>query len=167
MVWGDIDMAITTGVGRKFLEELALGTHVLTEGTPDTIKLAVYGPNATLSPSTDAYTTSGEVTGGGYTAGGVAVPLTLVGRSGSVRAGGAQFAEGSYLQPTSNTDIPFANSGAARGVLLYNVTRSNRTIFVIDLESNFVPTIGMRFNWAVADVVNWPDVLIPLIGVSF
>lgn len=161
-------MAIITGIGRKFLEELALGTHVLVEGTPtDTIKLAVYGPDASLSPSTDTYTTTKEVTGGGYTAGGVAVPLTLVGRSGSSRAGGVQFNDGSYLQPTSNTDVPFANNGAARGILLYNVTRNNRTIFVMDLESNFVPTVGMRFNWAVADVVNWIDVLIPLIGVSF
>lgn len=161
-------MAIITGVGRKFLEELALGTHVLVEGTPtDTIKVAVYGPNAVIGPDTDVYTTTGEVSGGGYSAGGVAVPLTLTGISGSSRSTGVQFAEGSYLQPTDNTDIPFANSGAARGILLYNATRSNRTIFVMDLEASFVPTVGMKFNWAVADVVSWTDVLIPLIGVSF
>lgn len=150
------------------MEELALGTHVLVEGAPtDTIKLAIYGPNSVLSPSTEVYLTGGEVTGGGYTAGGVAVPLTLVGRSGSSRADGVQFAEGSYLQPTSDTTVPFANNGAARGALLYNSSKNNRTIFVLDLEANYVPTVGMKFNWAVADVVNWPDVLIPLIGVSF
>ena len=161
-------MAIVTGVGRKFLEELALGTHVLVEGSPtDTIKLAIYGPNSILTPSTEVYTTSGEVSGGGYTAGGVAVPLTLVGRSGSARGDGAQFAEGSYLQPTNDTTVPFANSGAARGALLYNASKNNRTIFVLDLEANFVPTVGMKFNWAVGDVVSWTDVLIPLIGVSF
>jgi len=161
-------MAIITGIGLKFLEELPLGTHKLVEGSPtDTIKLAIYGPNATLSPSTDAYTTAGEVTGGGYSAGGVAVPMTLVGISGSARAGGVQFNDGSYLQPTNNTNVPFAGSGAARGALLYNATQNNRTIFVMDLEASFVPLVGMRFNWAVADVVNFTDVLIPLLGVSF
>jgi len=161
-------MTIITGVGRKFLEELALGTHVLVEGSPtDTVKMAVYGPDASLSPSTDAYTTVKEVTGGGYTAGGVAVPLTLTGRSGSARSTGVQFTEGSYLQPTNNTSVPFANNGAARGILLYNATRNNRTIFVMDLEASFVPTVGMQFNWGVSGVVNWTDVLIPLIGVSF
>ena len=161
-------MAIITGIGLKFLEELPLGTHKLVEGSPtDTIKLAIYGPNAILSPSTDVYTTVGEVTGGGYSAGGVAVPLTLVGVSGSARAGGVQFSDGSYLQPTNNTNVPFAGSGAARGALLYNATQSNRTIFVLDLEATFVPLVGMRFNWAVADVVNFTDVLVPLIGVSF
>jgi hypothetical protein len=160
-------VTIVTGIGEKFLEELPLGTHALTEGTPDTIKLAVYGPDASIGPDTDVYTTSQEVSGGGYSAGGVAVPLTLVGISGSARAGGVQFSEGAYLQPTSDTSVPFAASGAARGILLYNASQSNRTIFVLDLEANFIPSVGMKFNWAVADVVNWTDVLIPLIGASF
>lgn len=160
-------MAITTGIGRKFLEELPVGTHKLVDGTPDTIKLAVYGPNANIGPATDVYTTVGEVSGGGYTAGGVAVPLSLVGRLGSSRVDGFQFTQGSYLQPTNNTDVPFAGAGAARGVLLYNATRSNRTIFVMDFGSNFVPAVGMRFNWALGDVAVWRDVLIPLTGASF
>ena len=157
-------MVIVTGVGTKFIEELPLGIHKLAEGAPsDIIKVALYGPNAVLNPSLLTYTTTGEVTGGGYTAGGVTQPLIIVGKTGSSRAGGVQFGEGSYIQPTTDTSIVFTG-GATRGVLMYNSSQSNRMIFVLDFGANFTPSSGVKITWGVAGVVLFSEVLIPLLG---
>lgn len=157
-------MTIITGVGKKFLEELPLGIHTLSEGTPDTIKCALYGPDANLSPATEVYTSTGEVSGGGYSAGGAAVPLTVVGSAGSSRAGGVQF-EHPYIQPTS--DLTITVSGVAvRGFMIYNASQSNRCMFVGDFGSSRTPSSGIQFTWAVADVTQFSQVLIPLIGLS-
>lgn len=153
---------IRTGVGNKFLEELPLGIHTLSETGADTIKMAAYGPNAVLTPNIDAYTTTGEIAGGGYTAGGIAVPLTMVGRLGSSRSGGVQFAF-PYLQPTNDTTLSVSGVGI-RGIMLYNASQSNRNIFVLDLGATITPYSQLVLSWAVGDVVDEADVLIPLVG---
>jgi hypothetical protein len=161
-------MAIITGAGKKFMEELPLGIHVLSEGSPsDTIKLALYGPNAAISPELDAYTTAGEVVGGGYTAGGVtlATGLIIVGRLGSVRNGGSQFTF-PYVQPVDDTTITVSNVGV-RGCMLYNASQSNRNIFTLDFGTSVSPASGIIITWGVADVVNDKDTMIPIIGKEF
>ncbi len=159
-------MTITTGVGELFLEEILMGTHTLDEGSPsDTVKCALYGPNASIGPTTDAYTATGEVSGGGYSAGGVSLVLEVVGKIGSDRSGGVQFANGAYIQPTLLTDITFSGA-ACRGVMVYNASQNNRNIFTLDFGQNLIPVTGVRINWALAGVANWTDVLIPLVGRS-
>lgn len=159
-------MAIITGIGELFIEELPLGRHTLDEGAPtDILKCALYGPDAVLGPTTQIYTTTKEVSGGGYTAGGVTLLMNVVGKIGSARAGGVQFANGSYIQPTLDTGITFAGA-AARGIMIYNASQSNRNIFTLDFGQNLVPAVGIQLNWAIGSVVNWPDVLIPMIGRS-
>lgn len=157
-------MTITTGVGKKFLEELPLGIHVLSEGSPsDTIKLALYGPNASLSPNHDTYTTTGEVSGGGYSAGGITLSgLTIVGRSGSARSGGVQFAD-PYIQPDDDATITIAGV-AVRGCMMYNSSQGNRNIFTLDFGSSFTPAVGITIPWAIDDVAIFSETLIPLIG---
>jgi len=156
-------MTILTGTGYKFLEEFALGTHVLSEGTPDTIMVALYGPDASITPALDQYTTDGEISGGSYSAGGIAVPLTVVGRTGSARNDGLQFSESSYVQPTS--DLSLTISGVAiRGCLMYNASKSNRTIFTLDFGTNFTPTTGLSIQWGVAGVSAYDEVLIPILA---
>lgn len=161
-------MAIITGVGELFLEEMLQGRHTLDEGSPsDTIRVALFGPNSSIGPTTEAYATTGlnEVSGGGYTAGGPTVVLEVVGKVGSARAGGAQFSNGAYIQPTLVTNITFTGA-AARGIMVYNVTQSNRNIFTLDFGQNLVPISGVQINWAIGDVAVWSDVLIPLVGRS-
>ncbi len=159
-------MTIATGIGELFLEEILQGVHTLDEGSPsDTIKCALYGPNAAIGPTTAVYTTTGEVSGGGYSAGGVSLVLEVVGKTGSDRAGGTQFSNGAYLQPTLVTNLPFTGA-ACRGIMIYNVTQSNRNIFTLDFGQNLIPVTGVKINWAIGDVVNWSDALIPLIGRS-
>jgi hypothetical protein len=158
-------MAITTGAGKKFMEELGLGIHKLSEGSPsDTIKLALYGPSALISPEQDVYTTAGEVVGGGYTAGGVTLTngLIVVGRIGSTRAGGVQF-DDAYIQPVDDTQVPVANVGV-RGCLMYNASQSNRTIFTLDFGTTVSPSVGILITWGVANVTKFTDAMIPILG---
>lgn len=71
-------MANTQGVATSFKLDLlngkmAFGSSVIRAATtPDTFKGALYSTSASIGPATAAYTTSGEVTGTGYTAGGAA-----------------------------------------------------------------------------------------------
>jgi len=157
-------MTIVTGTCKKFLEELPLGIHTLFEGTPDTIKVALYGPNAVLSPYSETYTSDGEVSGGGYTAGGQACPMTVVGATGSSRSGGMQF-EHPYIQPTSDLSITVAGVGV-RGFMIYNASQGNRAMFIGDFGEIKTPSTGILFSWAVADITQWGQVLIPLIGLN-
>ncbi len=72
-------MANTQAVCTSFKVELFNGHHALgtavTRGatTADTIKAALFLASATINASTTAYSTTGEVTGTNYTAGGVTV----------------------------------------------------------------------------------------------
>lgn len=58
----------------------AFGTTVPTRvaGTPDAFKAALYVTGSSLGATTTDYSTSGEVTGTGYTAGGVSVSFATV-----------------------------------------------------------------------------------------
>ena len=71
---------ITQTQTTSFKEELYKGIHDL---LTDTIKIALYTANADLGASTTVYTTDQEVTGTGYTAGGVTVTNVTVESSGT------------------------------------------------------------------------------------
>jgi hypothetical protein len=66
---------ITAGLTTSFKYQLLLGQHDL---SVDTIKIALYTVDANLGPSTTVYTTTNEVTGTGYTAGGVTATNVVV-----------------------------------------------------------------------------------------
>lgn len=158
-------MAIETGMGKKFIEELPLGIHTLSEGSPDIIRVALFGPNATLSTGTDAYSTAGEVNDGGYVAGGVVVPLTIVGKTGSVRNAAAQFSD-PYINPTNNTTFLLNGASPIRGLMLYNESQANRNIFTLDFGESLSPSVSLVLNWGLGNIVFFDDVLIPLLGRS-
>jgi hypothetical protein len=159
-------MAIETGVGRLFIEELPLSIHTMAEGVPDTFKCALYGPSASIGRFTDVYTTNHEIVGGGYTAGGVVMPgsFTLVGQSGvgSTRNAGVQF-DHPYLQPTNDTTIPCSGVGV-RGLMVYNASQGNRNIFTLDFGETRTPANNIVMSWGVAGVTQFSQVVIPLIG---
>lgn len=72
-------MANTQAICNSFKTELLNGIHAfgttVTRGatTKDTFKAALFLASATINKSTTAYSTTGEVTGTNYTAGGVTV----------------------------------------------------------------------------------------------
>ncbi len=105
-------MAITQTITNSFKQQLLLGVHDFRAAGGDTFKLALYASSATLNAATPAYTSSGEVVGAGYTAGGE----NLTGQSTSLSGATAflDFADLTFVNVTVN----------ARGCLIYNSTPS-------------------------------------------
>lgn len=102
----------------SYLVELLTGNiHI---PASHTWKLALYGADATLNADTTAYSATNEVSGSGYSAGGIAVtPATPT--SGG-RTAFLDIADATFSSVTVS----------ARGALLYNSSSSNRAILVLD-----------------------------------
>ena len=126
-------MANTQSMCTSFLGELMTATHNFgtapTRGTSaaDTFKGALYLASATINASTTAYSTTGEVTGTNYSAGGVTVtnatPPTAT--NASTTAGTAYWTPSASLTYTNVT-----LSTAFDAVLIYNSTQSNKAVSV-------------------------------------
>jgi hypothetical protein len=116
-------MPLEQGQTLSFRSEMIQGQQNLASNT---LKMALYTGDATLGPTTTVYTTTNEVVGTGYTAGG----NTLTGVT---------------INTDSNTNTVYVNfnnvswSGAnftARGALIYNSTQSNKSIAVLDFGAD-------------------------------
>lgn len=95
----------------------------------DTFKLALYYDSASLGPDTTAYTTSGEVVGTNYTAGGMA--LTAIAPTSSGTTAYVDFADATF----SNVTL------TVRGGLIYNDTASgNPAVAVLDFGLDITRT---------------------------
>ena len=111
----------------SFKAELYEGIHDLID---DTIKIALFNANADLTASTTAYSTNQEVTGTGYTAGG----NTLTGAT--VRSSGTT----AYVS-FDNTTWSSA-SFTCRGALIYNSSKANRSVAVLNFGSDKIVANG-------------------------
>lgn len=122
-------MAITQTMCSSFKQEILLGEHDL---DTDTIKIALYTSSATLGASTTAYTTSNEVSSSGtnYTAGGNTLTSPSVTLDGTTAI--VDFADTSWSSSTIT----------ARGALIYNSTKSNKAIAVLDFGGDKTSTNG-------------------------
>lgn len=126
-------MANTQSMCTSFLGELMTATHNFgvapTRGSSaaDTFKGALYLASATINASTTAYTATGEVSGTGYSAGGVAVTNATPPSStnSSTTAGVGYWTPSASLSFTSVT-LPTAFDC----VLIYNSTQSNKAVSV-------------------------------------
>jgi hypothetical protein len=102
----------------------------------DTIKMALYTNAATLDEDTAAYTTTGEVSASGYTAGGV----TLTVEKGI----------------TDNTafisfeNVTISATFTARGALIYKSGGSNPAICVLDFGSDKTSTATFTVTFPTA-----------------
>ena len=112
---------ISQGQTTSFKVELYEGVHNF---LTDTIKIALYTANADLTASTTAYTTTEEITGTGYTAGG----NTLTGANVSSSNDTAYIT----FDNTSWTPASFT----CRCALIYNASKSNKSIAVLDFGSD-------------------------------
>lgn len=114
-------MAIIQGMCTSFKRELMLALHDFDTAT---FKMALYTSTADLSPATTAYTTSGEVVGTGYTAGGVALSAVAPSLDGTVAL--VDFADAAWPAATLT----------ARGALIYNSSSSDRAVAVLDFGAD-------------------------------
>mgnify|MGYP003347373153 FL=1 len=126
-------MANTQSMCTSFMGELMTATHnfgtapTRATSAADTFKGALYLASATINASTTAYSATGEVTGTGYSAGGVTVtnatPPTATNSSST--AGVAYWTPSASLTYTTVT-----LTTAFDAVLIYNSTQSNKAVSV-------------------------------------
>lgn len=109
-------MAITQCLTNAFMYDILTGADL----TTDTLKVALYNTNANLGPNTNAYTSSNEISGTGYTTGGQNISNVTV----------TQVQSGAYVD---FDDTSWSNASfSAAAALIYNASNSNRSIAVID-----------------------------------
>lgn len=100
----------------------ATGIPAHTAATADTFKAALYLTTATVNATTTAYSSSNEVSGTNYTAGGVTVTMGTAPSSTGTTA---------FITPSASivyTSVTLSSSFDA--VLIYNSTQSNKAVSV-------------------------------------
>lgn len=122
--------AITQAMCTSFKVEILQGTHNLTASTGDTFKIALYSSSASIDASTTVYSATNEITGTGYTAGGNTLVSVTPTSSGTTAI--CDFADTSWNTATIT----------ARGALIYNSSKSNRSMLVLDFGSDKTSTAG-------------------------
>ena len=122
-------MAIVTAICDSFLLELAQAIH---DFTSDEIKVALYVDTADLGASTTVYSSDDEASGSGYTAGGVVA---------TVREGYPQVV-GHALEVRFDLIEWESATLTYRGALVYNATKDNRAIAVLDRGMSKTVTNG-------------------------
>lgn len=116
-------MSIVQTACTVFKTNLLKGDEDFNTGSPYTYKIALYEATANLNADTLIYTSTGEVTGAGYTAGGIAlvpVPPTSDGTVSFISFNPANWANASFT---------------TRGALVYNST-TNAACFVLNFGSD-------------------------------
>ena len=114
-------MPILQGLCSSFKQESWLGIHDL---DTDVLKLALYTANADLSQATTVYTPTGEVSGTGYTAGG------------EILTGVQVLLSGTTAYVTFNNPMWTGASFVCRGGLIYNTSKADRAIAVLDFGAD-------------------------------
>ena len=112
---------MTQAIPTSFKSEILQGIH----DSADTYKIALYTSAATLGASTTAYTATNEISGKGYTAGG------------QVLSGFSVTTSGTTAILDFTTDPSWENATiTARGALIYNASKANKAVMVLDFGSD-------------------------------
>ena len=99
----------------------------------DILKMALYTSVADLYPTTQVYTLTGEVVASGYSAGGIA--LTGV----TITTGPATTTQPAVVYVTFNNPV-FNAALTARGALIYNSSKADRSIAILDFGADKTST---------------------------
>mgnify|MGYP003625312896 FL=1 len=136
-------MAISQAMCTSFKKELLEAVHNFKNSGGDTFKIALYTSSASLGAATTAYSTTNEISGTGYTAGGNT--LTRVDPSSSGTTGFTDFANTTWSSATIT----------ARGALIYNDTDSDKAVAVLDFGADKTSTAGdFTIQFPAADASN-------------
>lgn len=113
-------------ITNSFRSEMLQGIHDL---ATDTLKMALYTGVADLYPTTTAYTSTGEVVDSGYPAGG----LVLAGVT--ITTGPASTTQPAVVY-VSFDNLVFPAAITARGAMIYNFSKANRSVAILDFGSD-------------------------------
>lgn len=109
----------------SFKAELLQAVHNL---LTDTLKLALYTSNATLDENTTVYSATNEVSGTGYSAGGIVLTGATINTTNSVV----------YVDFNDAVWSPAAFTAA--GGLIYNVSKGNKSVAVVSFGADKIAT---------------------------
>jgi hypothetical protein len=124
----------------SFKKELYEAVHNL---STDVLKIALYTASADLNEATTVYSNSEEVTGSGYVEGGAVLTGVTISSSG-------------YTAYVDFADVVFNAAVTARCALIYNSSKANRSIAVLDFGSDKTSTnftITMPSNTATSALI--------------
>jgi hypothetical protein len=122
-------MSIVQTQTTSFKAELYQGIHDL---TTDQIKIALYTANVNLNADTTAYSSTDESSGGTYVAGGEILSPVTVNTSG-------------YTAYVGFPNISWTGAITARCALIYNASKGNKSVAVLDFGSDKTSTAGGTF----------------------
>lgn len=109
----------------SFKDQILKGEHDL---LVDTIKLALYTSNASLDENTTVYSATDEVSGGGYSAGGVVLTGVTINTADKI------------VYVDFNDAVWNPASFTAAGGLIYNASKSNKSIAVLSFGADKIAT---------------------------
>jgi len=125
----------------------ALGTTVIRAGTgADTLKAALYLASSSQSAATTAYGISGEVSGTGYSAGGVTIT--------NANAPATSGTTGYWTPSASFTYTTVTLTTAFDAVLVYNSTQSDKAISVHTFQSQTITAGTFTLTMPTSDSTN-------------
>jgi hypothetical protein len=139
---------IQQGLTNSFKQEmLQAGQNLAT----DTLRMALYTAFSDIGSLTTVYTTTNEVVGTGYVAGGELITGATI---------STDVNTGTVYVDFNDVSWPGA-SFTARGALIYNVTRSNKSVAVLDFGSDKTfsavsNTVTMPVNSATTALIRFP-----------
>jgi hypothetical protein len=137
-------MSIVQTLTTSFKNDLLVGGQDL---STDTLKLALYTANVSLNADTTAYSATNEITGTGYTAGGKTLTGVTIQTSGSTV----------YINFNNAVWTPAAFT--TRAALIYNSSKSNKSVAVLDFGSDktctLTFTIQMPANTATSSLLRF------------
>ena len=139
-------MAISQAMCSSYKAELLGAIHDM---DTDVFYIALYTSSAVLSAATTVYATTNEVVAAGYTAGGntlTGAAITLSGTTAFV-----DFADSTWTTATIT----------ARGALIYNFSKGNKAVAVLDFGGDKASTAG---NFTV--IMPTPDATNALIRIA-
>ena len=127
----------------SFKKELLEGVHNFKNSGGSTFKIALFTSSASLDASTTAYSTSNEVTGTGYSAGGNT--LTRVDPTTSGTTAFTDFADSTFSTATIT----------ANGAVIYNDGASDAAVIVLAFGGDKTSTAGdFTIQFPTADASN-------------
>lgn len=129
-------MAIQQGATDAFATGLMNGVYNF---TTDSFKIALYTGSASLGPTTAIYTSANEVVATGYSAGGIALPVSVTPTSAN---------NTTYI---SFSNVTWNAALTASGALIYKFDGTNPTVCVLDFGSEKISTATFTIQFPTAN----------------
>jgi hypothetical protein len=129
-------MAIQQGATDAFATGLMNGVYNF---TTDSFKIALYTGSASLGPTTAIYTSANEVVATGYTAGGIALPVSVTPTSAN---------NTTYI---SFSNVTWNAALTASAALIYKSGGTNPTVCVLDFGAAKTSTATFTIQFPTAN----------------